>query len=247
MAVRALFLTSGEQTEHRPQHVRDRQGLFLLGVGEHHAHPALVVRTGTSGDRRQLSDGVGAPELRGAEPGFGGLRAQIAQQGLVVHPVQGGVGVGVEGGSAARGQRQEIALLPLHEPLVDRGEATAVQDVVQLGGGVRAGADPLPGPDPHETGQQPGTGRRPRRDAQLLGQVQRDDPRRMAGADRVGGLGVLEVARVVGPILETPFEAVLGHVRRGGRDGGIEGVGGHPRSSDRHLRLLAIHGRVSYI
>ena len=174
--------------------------------------------------------------LVAAEPRLARLGTQIAQQRLVMHPIHGRLGVGVEHRAGTGGQGQEVALLPLDQLAVDRREAAPEEHVVQLRGGVRAGVDLLTGADAHEVGQQRGTGRRTGLDTQLRGQVQRNHTgrliqvdvgselgdrnlRRISRADRVGGLGVLEVAGVVGPVGEPALESVLGHVghRRGNR------------------------------
>ena len=61
----ALFLARGQHAEHRPQHVGDRQGLLLLGVGQQDADPALVVGAGAGRDVLELGDRVRAVELGG--------------------------------------------------------------------------------------------------------------------------------------------------------------------------------------
>ena len=68
--VRALLLAGGQHTEHGPQHVGDGQRLFLVGVGQQDADPALVVGTWASGDVLEFGDGIGAAKLGGPEPGW---------------------------------------------------------------------------------------------------------------------------------------------------------------------------------
>ena len=108
--VRALHLAVGQQPEHGPQHVGDGQGLLLVGVGQQHADPALLVGAGARRDVLELGHGVGAAELGGPEPGPGRVGAQVAQQRLVVHPVHGGVGVGVEGDRVPAGSVKKSPL-----------------------------------------------------------------------------------------------------------------------------------------
>ena len=77
-----------------------------------------------------------------------------------MHPVHGRLGVSVEHRWAPAGRDRKVAFLPLDQMAVDSREAPPVQHVVQLAGGVRAGADLLTGADAQEVGQQRRAGRR---------------------------------------------------------------------------------------
>jgi hypothetical protein len=70
-----------------------------------------------------------------------------------VHPVQGCLGVGVEDRAGTGGQREEVALLPLDHAAIHGREAAPENDVIQLGGGIGAGVDPLAGTDANKVGQ----------------------------------------------------------------------------------------------
>src|SRR3954469_5279119 len=93
-----------------------------FSVGQQDADPALVVCAWARCDLVKPAHRVLAPEFCCVETWFGSLCAEVTKQRLVVHPVQRGIGRGVEGGLATGGQGQEVTLLPLHKPTVDRRE-----------------------------------------------------------------------------------------------------------------------------
>src|SRR5690242_9526551 len=81
------------------------------------------------------------------------------------------------------GQGQEVTLLPLHEPTVDRREAAAADYVIQLGRGIGVRGDLFSSTDPHKVCNQRRARRGTAGDTQLMRQVQRDDLSRTVGIE----------------------------------------------------------------
>ena len=174
-------------------------------------------RLGVLLDFLQHGDGL-LPGVKGRlEPGRVGLDTQVAQQRLIVDPVEGRVGVGVVFGPAARREGEEVPLLPGQLSLREAGPAAAPDHVVDLRRGVGLRLEALARQDADEVAHGAGLVAGPGT-AELVAQVEGHDPRRAllvqaareigirhpAGlvADRVGRLAVLEVLRILRPAVD---------------------------------------------
>ena len=256
--VRELNFPLRQHAEHRPDDVSHRSRLGELLVREQDAHAAPLGGLRVLLDDLQLR--VGAllgierrPESRGRR-----LDAQVSQQGLVVHPVEGRIRIGVVRRPGAGGQREDVALLPGEPVAVDLRPAGAPDHEVELGRRIGARPHVFARLDVDEIGTQGGAGRRPGA-SQFLAQVERDDagralfvqPRReigqghladQPGTDRIGRLAVLVVLSVTGPSIQLGGSGLPGDGH--GYPPGVESADGTSRGG-RHAVQRACHAGMS--
>ena len=206
--VRRLDGPRRHDPEHRPEGVGHGAALGQVAVGQQQAE---AIAAGCRGIGQQLVEFLLQPGRRvvgGLETGLGGLYAEVAEQGTVVHPIENAGVLGLQQGGLPGGHDEQVAGAPVQGTTRPLQLAGALEHVEEGAGGIGGGLQPLACLDPQKMGRQ--SGARGRAAAAELGaEIQGDhrcgaalmqlrrplvvaDRFGEARAHRVGGLAVIE-------------------------------------------------------